>query len=69
MMIIELDSLCDTIIGLGLGLWTVDLRLLLKIMDSKVVLTSTFQPLALFLVTFFFYGFVFFLLIIKMACI
>jgi len=38
--------------------------LLLKIMDLKVVLTSTFQPLVLFLVTFF-YGFVFFFLMIK----
>ena len=68
MMIIELIvfGLVTLIIGLGLGLLFDQLiyALLLKIMDLKVVLTSTFQPLVLFLVTFF-YGFVFFFLMIK----
>ena len=57
MMIIELIvfGLVTLIIGLGLGLLFDQLiyALLLKIMDLKVVLTSTFQPLVLFLVTFF----------------
>ena len=68
MMIIELIvfGLVTLLIGLGIGLLFDQLiyALLLKIMDLKVVLASTFQPLVLFLVTFF-YGFVFFCLILK----
>ena len=68
MVVIELIvfGLVTLLIGLGIGLLFDQLiyALLLKIMDLKVVLASTFQPLVLFLVTFF-YGFVFFCLILK----
>ena len=68
MVVIELIvfGLVTILIGLGIGLLFDQLihALLLKIMDLKVVLTSTFQPLVLILVTFF-YGFVFFCLMLK----
>ena len=68
MVVIELIvfGLVTILIGLGIGLLFDQLiyALLLKIMDLKVVLASTFQPLVLILVTFF-YGFVFFCLILK----
>lgn len=68
MVVIELIvfGLVTILIGLGIGLLFDQLiyALLLKIMDLKVVLASTFQPLVLILVTFF-YGFVFFCLMLK----